>query len=146
MIEAKKILVAVNFEEHDNVPARWAGMLGECLDGEVQIVFVAEPTGFGEEDMEEHLSNCQRSMAAEVERLAGLGVEAKGEVLSDSGYGAAGTILNHARQWGCDLIVLGTHPRKGFEKLFSSSVARKVVEGASCSVLLAKAPPHPAGA
>ena len=139
MIVMKRILVAVNFEEHDNVPSKWAGTVATYSGAEVRIVYVAEPCGFGEEDMEEHLSHCRVAMDAEVERLSGFDVSVKGEVLPDTGYGAAGTILNLARDWDADLIVLGSHPRKGLARLLSGSIASRIIEGAPCSVLLAKA-------
>ncbi len=44
------------------------------------------------------------------------------------------TILDEAKQWGADLIVLGSHGRKGFSKLFLGSVAEGVAGHADCSV------------
>ena len=140
MIETKKILVAVNFDEHNNLPSRWAATIGKCSDAEVRIVYVAEPTGLGEEDMDEHLSGCKSAMDEQVEQLSRHGVSVNGEVLPDTGYGAAGTILNLAKAWPSDLIILGTQPRKGLAKLLSSSVASRIIEGAPCSVLLVRAP------
>ncbi len=44
-------------------------------------------------------------------------------------------ILAYAKECGADLIVLGTHGRKGLEKIMFGSVAEGVVKGASCPVL-----------
>ncbi len=69
--------------------------------------------------MDEHLSGCNRAMDEEVECSSNFGVEVRGDALSDTGYGAAGTLLNLAKEWHCDLIVLGSRPRKGLTKLLS---------------------------
>jgi nucleotide-binding universal stress UspA family protein len=46
-------------------------------------------------------------------------------------------ILEAAREWPADLIVLGTHGRSGFERLFLGSVAERVLRKAACPVLTA---------
>lgn len=43
-------------------------------------------------------------------------------------------ILEEANRWGADLIVLGTHGRKGFARAFLGSVAAEVAKQAECSV------------
>ncbi|HIA51542.1 MAG TPA: universal stress protein [Candidatus Melainabacteria bacterium] len=47
-------------------------------------------------------------------------------------------ILEEAKEWGADLIVLGSHGRKGFSKLFLGSVAEGVAGHADCSVEIVK--------
>ena len=61
-----------------------------------------------------------------------VGVEAKGQVLI--GY-AAEEILNRAREEKVDLIVMGTHGRKGIDRILFGSVAEKVVKNADMPVL-----------
>jgi nucleotide-binding universal stress UspA family protein len=53
---------------------------------------------------------------------------------------AAASIVNAARETGCDLIVMGTHGRSGLGRLALGSVAEQVVRQVTCPVLLAKAP------
>jgi nucleotide-binding universal stress UspA family protein len=43
-------------------------------------------------------------------------------------------ILEEAKEWGADLIVLGTHGRKGLSKFLLGSVAQRVAAHATCSV------------
>lgn len=47
-------------------------------------------------------------------------------------------ILEHARQWGADLIVVGWHDRSRLERLLVGSVSQHVVKNAPCSVLVLK--------
>ena len=47
----------------------------------------------------------------------------------------AEALLEEAQRWGADLIVLGTHGRRGLDHLFFGSVAEQVVRGARVPVL-----------
>ncbi len=51
-------------------------------------------------------------------------------------------ILDEAQTWGADLIVLGSHGRKGLSKLFLGSVAEGVAGHADCSVEIVKQRAH----
>jgi nucleotide-binding universal stress UspA family protein len=49
-------------------------------------------------------------------------------------------ILRVAREVNCDLLVLGTHGRKGLGRLLMGSVAEQVLRRAPCPVVTVKAP------
>ena len=55
-------------------------------------------------------------------------------------------ILKLARKSDCDLVVLGSHGRTGFQRLLMGSVAEEVIRKAPCPVLVVKAgmAPRPA--
>jgi len=53
---------------------------------------------------------------------------------------AATEILRLAEETKCDVIVLGTHGRKGFGRLLMGSVAEQVVRRAPCPVVTVKTP------
>jgi nucleotide-binding universal stress UspA family protein len=50
------------------------------------------------------------------------------------------TIVDEARAWHADLVVVGSHGRSGLSALFLGSVATHVVSHAPCSVLVIKLP------
>jgi nucleotide-binding universal stress UspA family protein len=50
----------------------------------------------------------------------------------------ATAIVEEAKTWHADLIVLGSHGRKGFRKLLLGSIAEKVAGLAPCSVEIVK--------
>jgi nucleotide-binding universal stress UspA family protein len=52
-------------------------------------------------------------------------------------------IIKYAEKSGTDMIVIGTHGRKGLEKIMFGSVAAGVVKGAHCPVLTVN--PHKVG-
>jgi nucleotide-binding universal stress UspA family protein len=51
---------------------------------------------------------------------------------------AAPTIVNCARDWSADLIIVGSHGRKGMSKLLLGSVAEDVMRLAPCSVQIVR--------
>ena len=53
---------------------------------------------------------------------------------------AATELLAAARAWRADLIVMGTHGRTGLARLILGSVARNVLQHATCSVLIVREP------
>ena len=117
MKEIKKILCAVDLSEHSAAVAEYATMLAKGLGASIIVG--------------EIVSGAEKSMDAFVaENFPG--VEAKGQVLI--GY-AAEEILTRANDEGADLIVMGTHGRKGIDRILFGSVAEKVVKNASMPVL-----------
>ena len=50
--------------------------------------------------------------------------------------------FSHAATAGVDLIVIGTHGRKGVSRLLLGSVAERVVRAAPCPVLTVHHPEH----
>lgn len=47
-------------------------------------------------------------------------------------------ILEHAKEWGADLIVVGSHDRSRLERFLVGSVSESVVKHSPCSVLVLK--------
>ena len=65
------------------------------------------------------------------------------KIIADAGLSVVGavltgrpkeTILDEAQQWGADLIVVGSHGRRGITRLFMGSVSEAVARHAHCSV------------
>ncbi|PCE30569.1 universal stress protein [Burkholderia ubonensis] len=81
-------------------------------------------------------------------RMAGRGVSGTPQIanVEPDGEDIADRILIVARETGADLIVMGTHGRRGFRRLVLGSVAERVLRGATCPVLLipARCAPKPA--
>ncbi|AUT72580.1 universal stress protein [Paraburkholderia hospita] len=67
--------------------------------------------------------------------------------VSPPGEDVAHRINAMATEWHADLIVMGTHGRRGFRRLVLGSVAERVLRSASCPVLMipAQAADMPAG-
>jgi nucleotide-binding universal stress UspA family protein len=59
-------------------------------------------------------------------------------LLDSHGERAAGIIISHATLWSADLIVMGTHGRRGLTRLILGSDAAQVVHAAPTPVLLVR--------
>ncbi|MFP4212622.1 MAG: universal stress protein [Desulfohalobiaceae bacterium] len=141
MAQIKSILCAVDFAEYSPQVADYARTLAQALDSEVKVLYVA-PTlsqyvGFQvspssiESFVNEIISGAEETMDSFIQDNLS-GIRATGHVLS--GY-AAEEILNFADQNQADLIVMGTHGRKGIDRILFGSVAERVVKSASIPVL-----------
>ncbi len=56
--------------------------------------------------------------------------------------GAVGKIVDVAREVGADLIVMGTHGRRGLLSWFSTNVTDQVMRTGPCSVLIVRPAEH----
>jgi nucleotide-binding universal stress UspA family protein len=86
------------------------------------------------EKISQHLSDMARSKLG---RLAGPPRDQGMRIhqVEERGFSAAEVILQHAEKIDADLIVMGTHGRRGPGRLFLGSVAEEVVRGSECPVL-----------
>jgi len=70
------------------------------------------------------------------------GIDPDRVLLESIGGSAADLILDQARQGSADLIVMGTHGRRGLLRAAFGSDAEQVVRGATIPVLLVRAASH----
>jgi nucleotide-binding universal stress UspA family protein len=76
-------------------------------------------------------------------RASLVGIDAQTKLIELRSFGAvvrrvADVIVDEAARWPADLIVIGTHGRRGLSKLMLGSVAEGVVRTASVPVLLVR--------
>ena len=71
-------------------------------------------------------------------RLASQGVSVETKLVETIGGRTGGVISEESQKWNADLLVVGTHGRKGFEHLLMGSVAEGVIRTASMPVLLVR--------
>ncbi|MCR5813363.1 MAG: universal stress protein [Desulfovibrio sp.] len=141
MKEIKKLLCAVDLSEHSKQVAEYAATLAEKLQASVLVVYTAPslsqyvgfhvPPNTIENFVGEIVTGAEQSMQSFVAEHF-KGIDAKGQVLI--GY-AAEEILNRATEEQVDMIIMGTHGRKGIDRILFGSVAEKVVKNARIPVL-----------
>lgn len=68
------------------------------------------------------------------------GVVSDSKMIESDGTAVATYIVNHAKEWPADLIVIGTHGLRGFDRLVMGSDAETVVRTSTVPVLLVKNP------
>ena len=66
-------------------------------------------------------------------------------LVESRGHSVADTILEQARKTKADVIVLGTHGRRGLSRILMGSDAEAVVREARVPVLLVRSQERPAG-
>lgn len=138
---SKAILVATDFGECSQDALEDAVQLAEKLDAKVHLVHVVtlqnseNAAPLPSVALEDTAVSAQRKLSAiaEAHRASGH----LGEVVVRRGDPAP-TILVAAQDLGADLIVLGTHDRRGLRRLVLGSVAEAVVRRAHCSVLVVR--------
>src|SRR5687768_11740374 len=82
----------------------------------------------GEKALSDALALAQRSRVKAEKAM----VECRGRRVSD-------VILEHARKWRADVIVMGTHGRRGLNRLLLGSDAERVLSETKLPVLLVRA-------
>lgn len=138
----KKILAPTDFSAHAQEATRVAAELSRRYEAPLAIVHVLEPPTYALTESYVLYTAAQLSrMYAELARLlaeAKQDAEAAGALNVDTrlleGF-AAGEITRFASEAGFDLIVMGTHGRRGFKHFLLGSVAERVVQTAHCLVL-----------
>ncbi len=141
----KKLCCAVDFSETSRAAMREAAELARRFDGKLDLVHVHLPPPIAAapdvfvpppEFLEVASNELRGAMARwqeEAERVVGRAVNAT--VLLGS---PADDIARFTREHGHDLLVVGTHGRRGVQRLLLGSVAERLVREAPCSVLVVR--------
>jgi len=139
------ILVPVDLTEGSRAVIDYAVQLARPFNARVHVVHTWEPPqyvapdllvaapGWNSQSLEQvAVETAQKELTALVGRLEKPSVPLTNKVLVGE---ASSTILDLAEREKYDLIVMGTHGRRGLPRLLLGSVAQKVVARAHCPVL-----------
>ena len=85
----------------------------------------------------------ERILEEGIDRATAVGAKVETKLLECLGHRASDIILDEARAWNADLIVIGTHGRRGFARLFLGSDAEQISRTSPTPVLLVRAPEQP---
>lgn len=142
----QRILVPLNGSENSQKSLQEAIRLAVLLQANMRLIHVIEEVypiaSEGAEYLDNTLlmdavrKNAEDSLAHAAEKALQSGIKPETATLDDSGHGIVATILQDARQWPAELIVIGTHGRSGITRLLMGSVAEGVIRDAAVPVLL----------
>jgi len=141
MAQVKKILLAMDFSEAADKLAEYGKLFAENFGAELLVLYVSPtmnryaklyvPPHNIDELVGKILEGAKQAMGEYMEKYF-KGVKAKGSV--EYGY-APVRILEVAEETGADMIIMGTHGRKGVDRILFGSVAEKVVKTAKIPVV-----------
>jgi nucleotide-binding universal stress UspA family protein len=141
------ILIAVDGSDVSVRAEEQGFALAKALGSQVTLVHATEPwptAVSGEwalamplkEYQEVAAANARSVLSAAAERARRCGLTCKTVHIPDR-YAAEG-IIEHAKATPCDLIVMGSHGRRGLSKFLLGSEATRVLTGASVPVLICR--------
>ena len=87
----------------------------------------------------------KRVLAKAEAKASKAGVKAETILVETVGYRVADVILKQAKKTRADLIIMGTHGRRGVARLVMGSDAEGVLRGTGVPVLLLRSPDEPRG-
>lgn len=153
MTTFQRILVPTDFSTCSQAASDAALMLATKFGSSIELLHVDEPPawqGFVIPELVVSMPNeatsslhefvqtrANRALDHLVEKLQRAGITQVRHRIETGEPGAV--IVRVAAEAKCDLIVIGTHGRKGFERLVMGSVAERVVREATCPVLTVRA-------
>lgn len=146
-----RVLIAMDSSEFSNaalksiIDRKWWG------DTEFLVMSVVQTMVPALNDFSPHYAEIARIQAADKKAATEL-LKISADKLADahphcpvSSFVAEGNIadqiIEKADSWDADLIVLGSHGRKGLNKLLLGSVAETILQRAQCSVEIVKLQP-----
>jgi nucleotide-binding universal stress UspA family protein len=147
-IKLEHILVPIDFSDCSLDALEYAALVAKQAKASIRLVHVLEPLSYGLDFTISHAEerkNKRERLSKRLEELSaalssgGLTVTShlRGGLPSDS-------ILDDARALPSDLIVMGTHGRRGLSHVLGGSVTEAVLRRARCPVLTVRSPKfHP---
>ena len=135
----KKILVSTDLSDGSDEALSQAIELGKQTGAFLEIVYVRE-LGSGEfpfgplysEDASGVIAYTDLELARRRDRVTSAGLQCHYRCLDGI---AAKEIVRRAEETNADLVVVGTHGRRGLARAMLGSVAERVVQHAACPVL-----------
>jgi len=143
MIEIRRILCPIDFSEHSRLAldhavavARWYGATITVFNVVALVPAMAYAPGTPMLPMTVPTADDRHALLASVKRFAESETAAGVPMQFELSEGDAATeILERSASRASDLIVMGTHGRRGFDRLVLGSVTEKVIRKARCPVM-----------
>lgn len=130
-----RVLLATDGSEASIAASEAIAEMSWPEDTEVRVVSVINPMVYSFEELgitgAASTDYAHRAIGNAVRALSGARVRISAEIIAGS---AVRQIIARAKNWGSDLIVLGTHERKGLSRRLFGSISAAVAKRAHCSV------------
>ncbi len=137
----RRVLLATDGSETSAAAARALAGRPWPEESEFRVVSVGEPWALKPSEVRRD-EQAQEAVASAEQVLASAGLKASGVVLSGN---AQEVILEEAKKWAADLVVVGSHGRRGLKRFLLGSVSEAVAMNAHCSVVVVRDPARESG-
>jgi len=139
-----RILVPVDFSDCSLDALEYAAVVAKQAKASVTLLHVLEPVSYGLDFTLTIPGSRERKKEAVSERLSGAvtaleTLKVKAEYVVRGGLPNE-SILEAARTMSVDMIVMGTHGRRGLSHVLYGSVAESVLRNSRCPVLTVRSP------
>jgi nucleotide-binding universal stress UspA family protein len=141
-----RILVSIDGSETSNLALKEALTLAKEQQASLRLVHVVDLTLAYTDLAAPYVLDYQKTLQAAGEKIladgaamaraAGIPCDTRAVIVDRVGRHIADAIADEAKQWQADLIVIGTHGRRGVRRMLLGSVAEGVARIASQPVLL----------
>ena len=143
----KRMLVPLDFSDCFLEAAEYAVMIAKRTQARIRLLHVLEPVSYGldftlspiapRDDMRERITTRLKGLVSTITpEQVSADFEVRGGLPADS-------ILESARDEPADLIIMGTHGRRGLSHVLWGSVAESVLRKSHCPVLTVRSPHFP---
>jgi len=105
---------------------------------ELAVIAAYEGTIYSNELIDTLRANGNKILLKSADKVKAAGLQVETALIEAHGGHAGDAIAQDAQQWPADIIVLGTHGRRGVARLVMGSDAEQVVRQATVPVLLVK--------
>jgi len=126
----RRVLLATDGSETSATAAQALAGRPWPTESEFRVVSVEEPWMIKSSRLDP-----QKAVTSAEQVLNAAGLKATEAVLSGN---AKKAILEEAKKWNADLIVVGSHGRRGFKRFLLGSVSEAVAMNAHCSVVVVR--------
>ena len=146
----KKILVAVDGSATSKLALAEAVRLAKAFQSTVRAVYIVDSPAmlfdvgyYDPTELRKSFIQAGTTLLGEIEEsLAKDGVPQETALVETEGIGedVAAALQRDAAKWGADVVVIGTHGRRGLAHAMLGSVAEKFIRQATTPVLLVRGP------
>lgn len=142
MLDIKKIVVPVDLNKNTQKLVDYALTIAKPFDAEVALFHAVEFMTMGEmalgnpnyDDMNTtHKNNAQKTLSEIVTKASTKCRKCTSEVVIGD---IVDEILAYTKREDGNMIIIGTHGKRGFERILLGSVAERVLKNAHCPVLV----------
>jgi len=136
----EQVVVPVDFSDCSLDALEYGIQIAKAMRARLTVVHVLEPVTYGLDCMLAHAAERDPKFAKERMQALASRIRTYGLVVGETIGGGlpADSIVEWARDAKCDLIIMGTHGRRGISHLLKGSVAEAVLRRAPCPVLAVK--------